>query len=75
VPSNVERADNYYQHSGGPFHGGPAANPSDKVVNHDLSGTRVDHNTIVNQALKYELVYHTGSHIPDRFPIVQEKPH
>jgi RHS repeat-associated protein len=51
VPGNVQSADNYYQTSGGPFHGGPAANPSSSVRNHNVSGIGVDHNTIVGYVL------------------------
>ena len=75
IPENVDRADNYYQHSGGPFQGGPAANPSNRVVNHDLSEEGVNHNNIVQRALNYELRYRTDSHIPDRVPVITEKDH
>jgi RHS repeat-associated protein len=65
IPPNVERADNYYQKSGGPFRGGPAANPSSTVVNTDVSGSGIDHNTIVAQALEIHYVTPLGSHIPE----------
>ena len=52
VPSNVKSADNFYQTSGGPFKGGPAANPGPNVRNHDRSGPNVDHNNIVEKSLK-----------------------
>jgi len=52
VPDNVKSADNYYQTSGGPFQGGPAANPGPNVRNHDMSGPDVDHNDIVSRSLK-----------------------
>jgi RHS repeat-associated protein len=52
VPDNVKSADNYYQTSGGPFNGGPAANPGPNVRNHDMSGPGVDHNNIVGNSLK-----------------------
>lgn len=72
VPSNVERADNYYQKSGGPFRGGPAANPSSSVVNHDVSGPGIDHNSVVKEVLQTQVVFHTGSLIPER-QIVPQK--
>jgi len=50
VPDNVNNADNYYQNSGGPFHGG-AANPGSNVTNHNVSGPGVNHNTVVNKSL------------------------
>ena len=65
IPSNVERADNYYQKSGGPFRGGPAANPSSSVVNTDVSGPGIDHNTIVARVIELQYVPRTGSHIPE----------
>ena len=68
VPGNVERADNYFQSSGGPFKGGPAANPSSTVVNHDVSGPGVDHNTIVEKVLQTKLIYN-GSLIPQRVTV------
>ena len=52
VPSNVRNADNYYQHSGGPFHGGAAKNPGPHVFNFDVSGPGVNHNNVVNTVLK-----------------------
>jgi hypothetical protein len=51
VPPNVASADDYYQSSGGPFHGGAATNPSKKCRNHDVSGPDINHNTVVSYVL------------------------
>ena len=52
VPDNVKSADNYYQTSGFPLKGGPAANPGPNVRNHDMSGPNVNHDNIVGRSLK-----------------------
>jgi len=51
VPFNVKKADDYYQTNGGPFSGGPLANPSANFLNHNVTRPGISHNTIVANVL------------------------